>query len=91
MRKPPQGARLTGLSARDLVRPTVFDGLAGLIHPRLAAAGHATPDIAWSGQPGLALPDAWEKGVDDALDAAVADTPDTAPLRNLLARPAPWS
>ncbi|MEV4561009.1 hypothetical protein AB0K51_28985 [Kitasatospora sp. NPDC049285] len=39
----------------------------------------------WSGQPGLALPDAWEHGMDDALDAAVADTPDTEPLRALLA------
>ncbi|MFF1837376.1 hypothetical protein ACFVXE_24680 [Streptomyces sp. NPDC058231] len=45
----------------------------------------ATADIAWSQRPGLALPEAWEKGMDDALDAAVADIPDTAPLRSLLA------
>jgi len=83
--KPPQAARLTGLSARNFIRPKVFDGLAGMIHLRLAAAGQATPDIAWSGQPGLALPAVWEKGMDDALDAAIADTPDTAPLRTLLA------
>ncbi|MFD9004190.1 hypothetical protein ACFV0T_25065 [Streptomyces sp. NPDC059582] len=66
------------------VRPRIFDGLAGMVHLRLAEAGHATPDIAWSGQPGLVLPEAWEKGMDDALDAAVADTPDTTPLRALL-------
>ncbi len=85
MPKPPQVARLTGASAQNFIRPKVFDGLAGLVHLRLVAAGRAVPDIAWSGQPGIALPEAWEKGMDDALDAAVADTPDTAPLRALLA------
>jgi hypothetical protein len=35
--------------------------------------------------PGLVLPEAWEKDMDDALDAAVADAPDTTPLRALLA------
>ncbi|MGW5465332.1 M48 family metalloprotease [Streptomyces sp. NPDC003996] len=85
MPKPHQAARLIGPSARNFIRPKIFDGLAGMVHLRLAEAGHATPDIAWSGQPGLILPEAWEKGMDDALDAAVADTPDTAPLRALLA------
>ncbi|GAA0665153.1 M48 family metallopeptidase [Kitasatospora atroaurantiaca] len=85
MPKPPRAARLIGPSARNFIRPKVFDGLAGMVHLRLAGAGHATPDIAWSGQPGLALPEAWEKDMDDALDAAVADMPDTAPLRALLA------
>ena len=56
-----------------------------MVHLRLAEAGHATADIGWSGQPGLVLPEAWENGMDDAIDAAVADTPDTAPLRALLA------
>ncbi|MBY8879694.1 M48 family metalloprotease [Actinacidiphila acidipaludis] len=83
--KPPQAARLTGVSARNFVRPRVFDGLAGMVHLHLAAAGLTTPDIAWAGRPGLALPEVWERGMDEALDAAVADTPDTAPLRALLA------
>ncbi|HEY3478621.1 MAG TPA: M48 family metallopeptidase [Streptomyces sp.] len=91
MPKPPQASRLTGLSARNFIRPKIFDGLAGLIHLRLLASGHAEPDIAWSGRPGLALPEAWEKGMDDALDAAVADTPETAPLRALLAATHPVS
>ncbi|WUT08507.1 M48 family metalloprotease [Streptomyces sp. NBC_00704] len=82
--KPAQAARLTGASARNFVRPTVFDGLAGMVHLRLAATGQVAPDIAWSGQPGLTLPEVWERDMDDALDAAVADTPDTAPLRALL-------
>jgi hypothetical protein len=85
MPKPAQAARLIGPSARNFIRPKVFDALAGMVHLRLAGAGHAAPDIPWSGRPGLALPEAWEKGMDDALDAAVADTPDTAPLRALLA------
>ncbi|MET9407428.1 hypothetical protein ABZX90_16940 [Streptomyces sp. NPDC002935] len=72
-------------SARNFIRPKIFDGLAGMVHLHLAQAGHATPDIAWSGRPRLALPEEWEKGMDDALDAAVADTCDTAPLRSLLA------
>ncbi|MER6333891.1 M48 family metallopeptidase [Streptomyces sp. NPDC001034] len=85
MPKPSQAARLVGPSARNFIRPKVFDGLAGMVHLRLARAGLATPDIAWSGRPGLALPEEWEKAMDDALDAAVADTPDTVPLRALLA------
>lgn len=85
MPKPDQAARLTGASARNFVRPRVFDGLAGMVHLHLVEAGVAGPDIAWSGQPGLTLPEEFEKGLDDALDAAVADTPDTAPLRALLA------
>nr|WP_059193673.1 M48 family metallopeptidase [Streptomyces antibioticus] len=85
MPKPYQAARLTGQSARNFIRPRIFDGIAGLIHLRLADSGHVAPDIAWSGQPGLILPESWEKGMDDAIDAAVADTPDTAPLRTLLA------
>lgn len=83
--KPDRESRLTGSSARDYIRPRIFDGIAGMVHLHLAEAGQATADIAWSGLPGLALPEAWENGMDDAIDAAVADTPDTAPLRTLLA------
>ncbi|MFF1569012.1 M48 family metallopeptidase [Streptomyces sp. NPDC058293] len=87
MPKPQQASRLTGPSARNFIRPELFDGLAGMVHLRLAEFGDARPDIAWSGQPGLVLPESWEKGLDDAIDAAVADTPDTVPLRALLAGP----
>lgn len=87
MPKPAQASRLTGLSARNFIRPALWDALAGLLHLHLIAQGAAHPDTGWSGRPGLALPDAWETGFDAALDAAVADTPDTAPLRTLLALP----
>lgn len=83
--KPDQASRLTGESARNFIRPKIFDGLAGMVHLHLAKAGHAAPDVAWSGVPGITLPDAWEAGMDDAIDTAVSDTPDTAPLRALLA------
>ncbi|MEE4541144.1 M48 family metalloprotease [Streptomyces sp. V4-01] len=84
--KSERASRLVGESARNFVRPKVFDAVAGLVHLRLAAAGVATADIAWSGRPGLALPEEWEKGMDDAIDSAVADAPDTTALRALLAR-----
>ncbi len=87
MPKPHQASRLVGPSARNFIRPKIFDGLAGMVHLRLAESGHATPDIAWSGRPGLFLPESWEEGMDDAIDAAIADTPDTAPLRALLVGP----
>jgi Zn-dependent protease with chaperone function len=81
-----QAARLTGASARNFNRPLVLAGLTGLVRLRLVRAQLAVPDVAWpGGRPGLALPEEWERGLDDALDAAVADTPDTAPLRSLLA------
>lgn len=60
MPKPPQAARLTGPSARNFIRPKIFDGLVGMVHLRLAGAGRATPEIAWSERPGLALPEEWE-------------------------------
>ncbi|MGW0607887.1 hypothetical protein [Streptomyces sp. NPDC002644] len=71
----------TGEAARTFVRPLVLDGL---VHLRLVRAGPAVPDLAWSGhRPGLSLPAAWERDMDAALDATVADTPDTALLRSL--------
>jgi hypothetical protein len=86
MPKPAQAARLTGRSARNFIRPAVWDAVAGLVHLHLIAEGLARPDVAWQGQPGLALPGEWETGMDAAIDAAVDDAPDTAPLRALLAR-----
>ncbi|MFD6415060.1 M48 family metallopeptidase [Streptomyces sp. NPDC060194] len=85
MPRPLAAERLTGASARAFLRPRLFDALAGLVHLRLLAAGRATPDIAWSGAPGLLLPPSWEAGMDDAIDAALADAPDTTALRALLA------
>ncbi|MGW1966202.1 hypothetical protein ACWCPD_38800 [Streptomyces sp. NPDC001935] len=46
MPKPPQAARLTGPSARNFIRPKIFDGLAGMVHLHLVRDGHAVPDQA---------------------------------------------
>jgi hypothetical protein len=89
MPRPQSAERLTGESARNFLRPAVFDALGGLVHLRLLAASQVTARIAWAGTPGIALPDAWERGMDAALDAATSDTPDTGPLRALLADTAP--
>ena len=85
MPKPPQAARLTGASARNFIRPRIWDGVAGLLLLHLVGRGLAKPDTSWSAGPGLVLPEVWEKGMDAAVDAALADAPDTAPLRTLLA------
>jgi hypothetical protein len=76
---------LTGQSARNFIRPAVWDGLAGLVYLHLVAENLARPDVSWSSKAGLALPEEWEKGMDTAIDAAVDDTPDTTALRALLA------
>lgn len=85
MPKPAHAQRLTGAPARNFLRPRVWDALAGLVHLHLVAGGLARPDVSWSGRPGLTLPDVWERRMDDAIDAATADAPDTAALRALLA------
>jgi Zn-dependent protease with chaperone function len=83
--KPASAGYLTGEAARNYIRPRLFDALAGLVHLRLLDAGLAAPDPGWRTSPGLVLPPEWECSMDAALDAAIADTPDTAPLRALLA------
>jgi Zn-dependent protease with chaperone function len=85
MPKPDKAARLTGASARNFIRGDIWNGVAGLVQLRLLEQGLARPDIAWGGVPGFALPEEWEAGMDAAIDAALADAPDTAPLRALLA------
>ncbi|MGW2939519.1 M48 family metalloprotease [Streptomyces sp. NPDC001156] len=85
MPKPAQASRLTGQSARNFIRPAVWDGLAGPVYLHLVAENLARPDVSWSSKAGLALPEEWEKGMDTAIDAAVDDTPDTTALRALLA------
>ncbi|MEE4543570.1 M48 family metallopeptidase [Streptomyces sp. V4-01] len=82
----PAGAAADG-SARDAVRPGVRAGLAALAQLSLAHAGMARWRLSWAGAPvRFALPaSVGDQALDAALDAACADTPDTAPLRGLLA------
>jgi Zn-dependent protease with chaperone function len=82
--KPAAASRLTGASARNFIRPVVRDGLTGLVHLGLLAEGRARGAMSWATPAHLALPAAYEQGLAPAVEAAIADTPDTSALRALL-------
>lgn len=79
-----QAATATGRALREILRPQLRERLAHLVLADLADAGGARWDFSWSQQSGLRLPDGVDDELPAALDAAVADRPDTAPLRKLL-------
>jgi Zn-dependent protease with chaperone function len=85
MPKPAAASRLTGESARNFIRPAVSDGLTSLVELHLIAAGRTRPVVSWSAQPRLGLPPQYEARLAPAVASAVAEVPDTAPLRDLLA------
>ncbi|MGW2374266.1 M48 family metalloprotease [Kitasatospora sp. NPDC001683] len=82
--KSEQAAAATGRAAREFARPMLREELAHAVVTALAEAGLAGWELSWAGPAELRLPDGIEEGFDAALDAACADTPDTAPLRALL-------
>ncbi|MFJ7942775.1 hypothetical protein ACIQ6K_03740 [Streptomyces sp. NPDC096354] len=49
------------------------------------AQGRARRQLSWTDCATLKLPEGYEEALPAALDAAVADVPDTEPLRKLLA------
>ncbi|MEU9046901.1 MULTISPECIES: M48 family metalloprotease [unclassified Kitasatospora] len=83
--KSEQAAAATGRAAREFARPALREELAHAAVVALAEAGRADWELSWSGPAELRLPDGFEDAFDPALDAACTDTPDTAPLRALLA------
>ncbi|MER7768640.1 M48 family metalloprotease [Kitasatospora sp. NPDC096140] len=83
--KSEQAAAATGRAAREFARPVLRKELAHAVVVTLAEAGLAGWELSWSGPAELRLPEGFEDGFDVALDAACRDTPDTAPLRALLA------
>ncbi|MFE4974047.1 M48 family metalloprotease [Kitasatospora sp. NPDC056651] len=83
--KSEQAARATGRSAREFARPALRRELAHAAVLALAEAGLAGWELSWSGPAELRLPDGFPDAFDGALDAACGDTPDTSPLRALLA------
>ncbi len=83
--KSEEAAAATGRAAREFARPVLREELAHATVVTLADAGLARWELSWSGPAELHLPDAFEDGFGAALDAACADTADTAPLRALLA------
>ncbi|MFI2610254.1 M48 family metalloprotease [Kitasatospora sp. NPDC018619] len=80
-----QQTAATGRAAREPARPALREELAHTAVLALAEAGLARWELSWSGPAELHLPDGFAEGFDAALDAACGDTPDTAPLRALLA------
>ncbi|MEV7771744.1 M48 family metalloprotease [Kitasatospora sp. NPDC086791] len=84
MPKSEQAAAATGRAAREFARPVLREELGHAAVVALAEAGLAGWELSWSGPAELHLPDGFEDAFDAALDAACADTADTAPLRALL-------
>ncbi|WP_236240249.1 M48 family metalloprotease [Streptomyces sp. CC228A] len=74
----------TGRAAREFARPVLYRGLRGLVVCELIARGDARFELSWSGPAELRLAAGYDDGLDAALEAAVDDRPDTAPLRALL-------
>ena len=72
------------------LRSAVRDGLTALAHLALAHAGQAHWDLSWAGAPvRLVLPPDVAPHLAAAVAAASTDTPDTTPLRHLLAQAEP--
>ncbi|MFI9230626.1 M48 family metalloprotease [Streptomyces rimosus] len=85
--KSPEAARASGRAAREFLRPALECGTRSLAELALVEAAGARWTLSWSTPPRLRL--AEERDLTEPLAAAVraalADDPDTAPLRALLA------
>ncbi|MFE0648901.1 M48 family metallopeptidase [Streptomyces sp. NPDC059534] len=80
-----EAAAATGRAAREFARTSLRRELARLMTAVLASDGRARWQLSWSAPASLLLPDGYAAALDDALDAAISDHPDTEPLRKLLA------
>ncbi|MFG2986101.1 M48 family metallopeptidase [Streptomyces sp. NPDC048258] len=86
--KSEQAASATGRAAREFARPAVRRALNQLVTVELTARGAARWQLSWSDSATLRYPaDGFEDQLDLALDAAVADQPDTGSLRKLVLAP----
>ncbi|MEV6669721.1 M48 family metallopeptidase [Streptomyces sp. NPDC051162] len=88
--KSPEAARATGRAAREFLRPALAAGVTRLTELALVEKGGAYWELSWSATSRLRLPGASAPDPEDiaeavtvAVRAAVADVPDTAPLRTL--------
>ena len=84
--KSEEARRATGRAAREFARPGLGRALSRLVVLTLAGAGHARWDFSWSDSATLRLPDGCVEQLGPAVDLAITDSPDTGPLRALLAR-----
>lgn len=86
--KSEQAQAATGRTAREFARPVVRRALNQLVTVELTARGAARWQLSWSDSAALHYPaDGFEDRLGPALDAAVADLPDTEPLRKLVLAP----
>lgn len=83
--KSPEARVATGRGAREFARPALRQGLSAMVTGDLVRRGRAQWQLSWTEAASLRLPEGYEESLPEALDAAVADVPDTAPLRKLLA------
>ncbi|MGW4702584.1 M48 family metallopeptidase [Streptomyces sp. NPDC004285] len=80
-----EAAAATGRARREFARSSLRRELARLLTAALASEGRARWQLSWSAPASLLLPDGYAGELPAALDAAVADRPDTERLRKLLA------
>ncbi|MFJ9338133.1 M48 family metalloprotease [Streptomyces sp. NPDC101733] len=81
-------AAATGRAAREISRAVLREALDELVGAELMARGTIRWQLSWSEPTTLRYPaDDFEERLESALDAAVADSCDTAPLRKLVFAP----
>ncbi|MFJ1592937.1 M48 family metallopeptidase [Kitasatospora albolonga] len=78
-------AAATGRAAREFARPQLRAGLSQLVSAEYLRQGRARWQLSWTESAALELPYGHADELPAALEAAVADRPDTEPLRTLLA------
>ncbi|MDX3641060.1 M48 family metalloprotease [Streptomyces sp. MB09-02B] len=85
-----QAAEAQGRAFREFVRPALADALQSMVLAELSAHSRLSWEFSWS-EPAAArlapAPDGTESDLGEAIEAAVADHPDTRPLRTLLPTP----
>ncbi|WP_317453314.1 M48 family metallopeptidase [Streptomyces xanthii] len=83
--KSQEAASATGRAAREFARPRLHAMLRDLLVTELIASGAARFELSWTGPATLHLPEGQGARLQPALEAAVADVPNTSGVRDLLA------
>ncbi|MGW4255054.1 M48 family metallopeptidase [Streptomyces californicus] len=79
-----EAAAAHGRAAREFARPQLRAGLSQLVSAEYLRQGRARWQLSWAESAALELPYGHADELPAALEAAVADRPDTGPLRALL-------
>ncbi|MET9957630.1 M48 family metalloprotease [Streptomyces sp. NPDC006326] len=83
--KSEEAAAATGRAAREFARPVLRRAVKQLVTAELTARGAARWQLSWSDSAALQYAaEGFEDRLEPALDALVADLPDTEPLRKLV-------